>query len=144
MAAKLVEGLEFGGRTRQLTMARMLALSGGEFGSAEWPRKNVHTDAARAADAGLSAPIASGIHREADIVRLLIELFGESWFWHGELSVNHLCPVFAGTWVQPRARVCAIKPGEAGDIVELEVWCETSEKVIVTVGTASCREESNR
>ena len=144
MAVKLVEGLEFSGRTRQLTMARMLALSGGELGSAEWPRKNVHTDATKAADAGFHAPIASGIHREADIVRLLIDLFGEGWLRHGKLSVNHLCPVFAGTWVQPRARVRARKPGEAGDILELDVWCETPEKVIVTAGTASCREELNR
>ncbi len=141
MATKLVDGLEFTGHLRQLTMARMLAFSGGALGSAEWPRKNLHTDAAKAADAGLPAPIASGIQCEGDIIRLLIELFGERWFRYGKLSVTHLRPVFAGTWVQARARVGTRKPGEAGDILELEVWCETPEKVSLTVGKASCLEE---
>ena len=140
MKAKFAEGKEFSGRARALSMTRMLAFSGGPFAAPGWPAKNLHTDAAKAREAGLAAPIASGVQYEGDIIRLLTELFGDTWFSRGKLHVKYPRPVFAGMSVLPRARVRARRPGDGGTVVELEVWCETSEKEVVVVGTASCIE----
>lgn len=138
MSAELSEGREFSGVARELSMTRMLAFSGGSFGAPGWPAKNLHTDAAKAKEAGLAAPIASGIQCEGDIIRLLIELFGDAWFGSGRLHVKYPRPVFAGTSLVARARVRSRQASGAGTLVELEVWCETPEKEIVVVGTASC------
>jgi acyl dehydratase len=138
MFANLLEGREFSGHRRELSMTRMLAFSGGPFGIAGWPARNLHTDTAKAAEAGLRAPIASGVQCEGDLIRLLTELFGEAWFRHGKLHVKYPRPVFAGMSVQPHARVRARRHGEGGTVVELDVWCEAPEKEIVLVGTASC------
>ena len=100
-----------------------MAISGGTFGSAEWPRRNLHTDAAKAAEAGLPAPIASGIQCEGDIVRLLIRLFDEQWFSHGKLNVTHRRPVFEGTWIQAHARVGATTLVGQEEIVHVDGWC---------------------
>jgi acyl dehydratase len=140
MNANLSEGQEFRGRTRELSMGRMLAFSGGPFAAAGWPAKNLHTDQAKAVEAGLSAPIASGIQCEADIIRLLTELFGDEWFRSGVLHVKYPRVVFAGTSLSARAHVTATRAADAGAIVELEVSCETAEGEKVVVGTASCRQ----
>ena len=138
MTANWSEGQEFSGAARELSTARILAFSGGAFGAPGWPAKNLHTDPAKAKEAGLAAPIASGIQFEADIIRLLIDLFGDAWFASGKLHVKYPRPVFAGTPVVARARVRTTQASGAGTLVELEVWCETQEKEIVVVGTASC------
>ena len=130
-------GQEFTGPRRCLSKARILALSGGVLGSADWPRRNLHTDAAKAAEAGLPAPIASGIQCEGDIVRLLIGLLGDAWFSSGRLNVTHRRPVFEGTWIQARARITETSSTDAGELLRIEVWCETPEQEIVTSGTAS-------
>jgi acyl dehydratase len=140
MNANLSEGQEFSGRARELSMTRMLAFSGGPFVAAGWPAKNLHTDMAKAVEAGLTAPIASGIQCEADIVRLLTELFGDEWFRSGVLHVKYPRLVFAGTSLLARARVSATRAADAGAIVDLEVWCETPDGEKVVVGTASCRQ----
>ncbi len=141
MAPDIVEGEEFKGGARQLTMTRLLAFSGGPFAAPGWPAKNLHTDVAKAAEAGLGGPIASGVQCEGDIIALMMELFGEAWLRHGRLHVMYPRPVFAGTWVQARARIRGRRPTDDGSFVELDVWCETSEGVKVVVGTASCLEQ---
>lgn len=139
MNETLTEGREFSGAARELSTGRILAFSGGPLASAGWPAKNLHTDAAKAAEAGLNAPIASGIQCEGDIIRLLIGIFGEkTWFRSGRLHVKYPRLVFAGTHLVARARVRALRRGDPGTFVELDVWCETSEKETVVVGTASC------
>lgn len=140
MSTNLGEGKEFSGLTRELSMTRILAFSGGPLAAPGWPAKNLHTDAAKAKEAGLTAPIASGIQCEGDIIRLLTELFGDQWFRSGKLHVKYPRPVYAGTLLTPRVRVRSKRPGDAGTVVELEVWCETPEKEIVVVGAASCLE----
>src|ERR1043166_2356877 len=118
----LTEGQEFNGALRELSTGRILAFSGGPFATPGWPAKNLHTDRAKAAEAKLDAPIASGIQCEGDIVRLLIELFGEAWFRHGKLHVKYPRPVFAGASVQSRARVRSRRVDGAATTIELDVW----------------------
>ena len=131
---------EFNGCMRELSTGRILAFSGGPLASAGWPAKNLHTDVAKAAEAGLEAPIASGIQFEGDVIRLLIELFGDAWFTSGKLHVKYPRPVDAGMSLRPSARVKSKRSTDAGTLIELEVWCQTSEKEVVLVGTASCVE----
>jgi len=133
-----VEGQEISGQMREMSTARILAFSGGSFSAPGWPAKNLHTDAAKAKEAGLTAPIASGIQCECDLIRLLADLFGDAWFRSGKLHIKYPRPVFSGMSLRPHARVLARRPGDAGAIVELEVWCETLEKEVVIAGTASC------
>jgi acyl dehydratase len=134
----MTEGQEFRGAVRELSLARMLAFSGGPLAAEGWPAKNLHTDLAKAKEAGLAAPIASGIQYEADVIRLLTELFGDAWTRSGKLCVKYPRVVFAGASLQACARV---RSKDAGGRVELEVWCETGEKEVVLAGTASCVEQ---
>jgi len=140
MPNALTAGQEFNGTVRELTMTRMLAFSGGPFASHGWPAKNIHTDAAKAVEAGLAAPIASGIQCEADIVRLLLAIFGKRWLSSGKLHVKYPRPVFAGASLRPCARVRGVQAREGSTHVELDVWCETLDKQVVVVGTATCVE----
>ena len=138
MALKFAVDTEFKGRVREISMARILAFSGGLFSAAGWPAKNLHTDPDKAAEAGLSLPIASGMQCEGDVVRLLDALFGAAWRRHGRIHVKYPNPVFAGTSLQAHARVRARQETINGTVVELDVWCESLDNEIVLMGTASC------
>src|ERR1043166_3628460 len=99
MSAILSEGQELRGVPRELSVGRMLAFSGGPLAAAGGPAKNLHTDAGKAKEAGLAAPIASGVQCEADIIRLLTDTFGDAWSRSGKLHVKYPRPVYAGTTV---------------------------------------------
>ena len=135
----LQEGAEVAGAPRKLTMGRILAFSGGPLAAPGWPARNLHTDQTKAAEAGLSAPIVSGIQCEADVTRLLIQLFGEkAWLETGRLHVKYPRPVFADAQLTAHARVRTRQTNGDSIKVELDVWCDTTEKEMVVVGTASC------
>jgi len=134
VTAQLVEGALFSGAPRVLSAARILAFSGGPFDAPGWPAKNLHTDAAKAAEAGLAEPIVSGIQCEADVVRLLASLFGDLWYRRGRLSVKYPRVVTAGMTIRAHARVKSVGEGT----IELEVWCDTPDGTMVVVGTAGC------
>ncbi len=134
----LHEGQEFSGGVREISMARMLAFAGGPLANPGWPAKNLHTDQGKAAQAKLRAPIASGLQYESDIIRLLLRLFDDAWWSHGAIHVKYPRPVYADTRLSAHARVSATKPVDGGMLIELDVWCETTEKEVVIVGTASC------
>lgn len=131
-------GAEFTGPVKTLAPVRMLAFSGGPIDTLEWPAKNLHTDIEKAADAGLSAPIASGIQYEGHLVELMVRLFGDAWFREGMLQAKYPRTVTAGDLVQPMARVTARSAD--GDKIgfELEVWCQRADEEKVLVGTARC------
>jgi hypothetical protein len=40
--------------------------------------------------------------------------------------------------VQAHARVCARHACPRGTAVELELWCDTADRLVVAAGTASC------
>src|SRR5258706_1809686 len=125
MPSKLDDGETFTGCMRELSIARLLAFSGGVLASTGWPAKNLHTDPHKAAEAGLPAPIASGVQCEGDIIRLMTEVFGNAWFAHGKLHVKYPRPVLAGMSVRACARVRAREARSEGSLIELDVWCET-------------------
>ena len=126
------------GRARVVSMTRILAFSGGPLAAEGWPARNLHTDRTKAAEAGLAAPIASGVQCEGDMIRLMTDLFGDAWFRHGRMQVKYPRPVLAGMTIQAHARVNARRPAQHGTLVELEVRCEATDGTLVAVGTASC------
>jgi len=136
LEAKL--GQVYAGKTRKLTWARALALSGGPFGTPGWPEKNLHTDLAAAKAAGLSTVVVSGTQWEGYLVGLLVEMIGTAWFNGGQLEIKIPRSVKIDETVQPKARVEARE--QEGDRVRiaLSVWCENQDSEQVLVGTASC------
>ena len=131
-------GAKFVGPERALALVRMLAFSGGSIDTPAWPARNLHTDADKAAEAGLDAPIASGIQYEGHLVELLIQIFGDAWFREGELQAKYPRTVAAGDVVRPVARVTA--RSDDGDRIhfDVEVWCQRADDEKVLVGTARC------
>ena len=131
-------GAEFAGPQHTFEPVRMLTFSGGPIDAPGWPAKNLHTDAEKAAEAGLPAPIASGIQYEGHLVELLVQLFGDAWFREGVLQAKYPRTVAAGDIVQPMARVTG-RSADAGRVAfDLEVWCQRAGDEKVLVGTARC------
>ena len=132
------EGQEFEGPLQALSMERMLAFSGGPIATPDWPAKNLHTNFEKAKDAGLSAPIASGLQYEGHLLRLLQDLFGNAWPQGGKMRIKYPRPIMAGDVVQAKVRVKSKVLCDAVVTYELDVWCEKQDKEKVLVGTASC------
>lgn len=138
ITAKTEVGTEFVGAAYELALVRMLAFSGGPIDTPGWPAKNLHTDVEKAAEAGLPAPIASGIQYEGHLVELLVKLFGDAWFREGVLQAKYPRTVAAGDRVQPMARVTG-RSTETGSVTfDLEVWCQRAGDEKILVGTARC------
>ena len=75
----IAEGTELSGPGRIISLPRTLAFSGGPLDAPNWPSANLHTDTEKAAEAGLAAPIASGLQYQSDLVRFLMDLLGDDW-----------------------------------------------------------------
>lgn len=130
-AGKLLEG-----RPRKLSLARMLAFSGGPFDSLSWPEANLHTSAERAGEAGLDAIIASGTQSEGILLELMVSLFGSDWHRSGVVDAKITRSVFIDDTIQAKARVTARNPVHDGERITLEVWCENGNGEAVIVGEA--------
>jgi hypothetical protein len=132
-------GTRFAGRVRELSLDRILALSGGLFSEPHWPHKNLHTDIDKAHEAGLPDVIASGNQSVGILVALLMRLFGPMWLRYGILDVKIVKSVYAGDTVQARARLRERR--ETAETVEfaLDAWCENQHGATVVAGTAACR-----
>jgi acyl dehydratase len=115
-----------------LSLARVLALSGGPLGEAGWPQRNLHTDVAKAREAGLGGIIASGTQSEGLLIGFLVELFGERWYAGAELDVRFLKPVSVNETVRPVVRLVTREVVDDRERIMLECWCETNagERVI--------------
>lgn len=132
-------GTSFEGRVRELSLERILALSGGLFSEPNWPHKNLHTDSAKAHEAGLPDVIASGNQSVGILVALLMRIFGPIWLHHGILDVKIVASVYADDTVQARARLRERRQtAEAVEFV-LDAWCANQHGATVVVGTAACR-----
>lgn len=117
-------------------MARMLAFSGRDFDTPNWPAKNLHTDQQKAEEAGFPAPIASSIQAEAHTIRLLESVVGDAWFASGVLELKIVKPLFAGDSYVVRASVKDKQAHEKGTQYVFEVVAEKSDGGIAASGTA--------
>lgn len=131
-------GVHLAGRPLTLTLARVLAFSGGPITEPGWPERNLHTDLGKAREAGLDHIIASGTQSEGLLIAFLVETFGPDWYGSGELEVRFVKPVRVGDTVRPRLRWIAKE--RRGDRLHLtaECWCEVEDASRVIEGKASC------
>lgn len=127
------------GRTVTLTLSRVLAFSGGPLDEPGWPHRNLHTDRATALAAGLPDLIASGTQFEGILLTHLVDLFGPAWHRSGELEAKFIRSGRVNDAITPVAIVRAINDAEAGQTVEVEVWCETQAGDKLLVGSARGR-----
>lgn len=125
------------GRAVTLSLARVLAFSGGDFDSPGWPHRNLHTDDAKAKDAGLPAIIASGTQTEGLLLGLLVGLFGRSWHSTGRIEAKFTRPVLVGETIRPVARLVSRTPEAQGERILLDIWCSNQDDVEAMVGQAS-------
>lgn len=139
VAAGFPPGVEFAGRPRAITAARMLAFSGGPLTRPGWPAPNIHTSTEIARSSGLPGRIASGTQYQSFIVELMIDVFGEAWLAGGKMAVKLVDLVEEGQVVRARARVTGVEEGDRGTEVHLDVWCEREGGAKVLVGTAAGR-----
>ena len=84
----LEPGVVLAGRPRHMTLARVLAQSGGPLDMPGWPDRNLHTDAQAAASAGLDGVVVSGTQWEGHMAGFLVDVFGLAWFHGGEFKVK--------------------------------------------------------
>jgi acyl dehydratase len=117
-------GDHFEGRIRTLSLARMLAFSGGLLDAPEWPDANLHTDDDKAREAGLKSIIASGTQSEGILLELLISLFGPSWHRSGKLDAKMTSSIGVNDTIQAKARLVAQESTPQGTQIVLDVWCE--------------------
>lgn len=131
------DGFEKSGHSKQVSLARMLAFSGGEIGTANWPASNLHTDALKARSAGLKDLIASGIQAEGYLIALILDEVGEQWFRSGTLSVKHLGMLSPGDRVIPKIKVYPSDGTIEGPRYRFDVRCERLDAQLTVVGEAA-------
>lgn len=132
-------GSEFLGLIRRLTRERVLAFSGGPFSQHQWPDQNLHTSLEKAQEAGLLGIIVSATQFEGHLVDLLIDLFGEAWFYAGTIEIKIPKSLMLDDTVQPKAVLHEIRDDGEYRTFVLNVSCENQRGEQVLVGTASCR-----
>ena len=127
------------GRKKKVTSYRTWLFSGGWPRFDGWPAKNVHTDLAAARQSGLPTRAASGAMCLGYLSELLVDLFGDRWLTHGELTSKFIGIIDAGDDIVSKARVTDVAETGSGVQVSLDVWCEKQDGTPVVVGTASGR-----
>lgn len=129
------------GRTKKVTSYRTWLFSGGWPRFDGWPAKNVHTDLDAAQQSGLPTRAASGAMCLGYLTEFLVDLFGEAWLSHGELTSKFIGIVDAGDDIVSKATVTNVEKTKSGVRIFLDVLCENQEGTPVVVGTASGRLE---
>jgi acyl dehydratase len=127
------------GRALTLSLARVLAFSGGPFDEPGWPQRNLHTDVDHARAAGLDRLIASGTQSEGLLIGFLIDTFGSAdWYRGGMLDVRFVKSVNVGDTVRPALRWTSRSERAGALHVTAECWCELENGERVVDGTAAC------
>ncbi|MGE0852703.1 MAG: MaoC family dehydratase [Hyphomicrobiaceae bacterium] len=132
-------GHVFQSRPKRLSFARILAFSGGPFDAADWPHKNLHTDKAKAREAGLDSIIASGTQSEGILIALLVEVCGTAWHSNGTLDVRFVKSVHVNETITAYARLRNRQDGTEAPSLAFDVWCANSAGDSVIAGTAAFR-----
>lgn len=128
--ATVAVGQELEPLVKQMTLDRMrLPLMAGN--------NPIHFDPEFAKQAGLPAPIATGVMSSAYLSEMLTRAFGIDWIRSGRIDVRFIRPIYAGDTLTARGRVTGKSETSTGVRLSLDIWCETQRGEPVTVGTAS-------
>jgi len=129
VAEELVVGQEITPAVKQMTLERMSRplMTGSN---------PIHYDPVFARNAGLPAPIATGVMSSAFLSEMLTTAFGIDWLRSGSIDVKFIRPIYAGDTVTARGRITGKSATSTGVRIALDIWCETQRGEPVTVGTA--------
>jgi acyl dehydratase len=97
----------------------------------------IHYDERFAEEAGLPAPIATGVMSSAFLSEMLTQAFGVEWIRGGAMDVKFIRPIYAGDTVTAHGRITGKTETSTGVRIALNIWCDTQRGEPVTVGTAS-------
>ena len=97
----------------------------------------IHHDPTFAKNAGLPAPIATGVMSSAFLSEMLTKAFGIDWLRSGSIDVKFIRPIYAGDTVTARGRITGKNQSSTGVRLALDIWCETQRGWPVTVGIGS-------
>jgi acyl dehydratase len=98
---------------------------------------NIHTDAAKAKQAGLPGPVAHGRHPVAFFSEAMLQEFGEAWLRTGELEVTLTRLIMPGDRLTLRSEVTAVTPEGAGRRVQVAMALVNQKGETVQSGQAS-------
>lgn len=97
----------------------------------------LHYDAEFARNAGLPAPIATGVMSSAYLSEMLTRAFGVEWIRGGTMDVKFISPIYADDVVTAHGRIIGKHDTSTGVLISLDLWCDTQRGGPVTVGAAS-------
>ena len=105
-------------------------------GSGQSGPVNIHTDPQKAAERGLTEPVASGQMSFAYLHELVARRFGMDFRQGGDLTVTFLKPVYSGDVVTIHGAVSSKDVTDGRTSLVLEVWVENHREEKTAVGTA--------
>ena len=98
----------------------------------------IHDDDDYARSQGLPGIIADGMVSTNWIIGLLLDTFGQDFAKRGRLRTKYVKPIYEDQVVISCARVKGVESSADGrSVYQLEVWCESDAKEILTVGEAT-------
>jgi len=130
-------GAKFAGKLKTASNIRVLAFSGGEFNTPDWPKKNIHTDLEFAKTCGLKSRNVSGTQCMSYLTELMIDIFGESWFDRGKMELKFVSMVDIGDNLVAKAVVTEKELNSSKTKFTLDIECENHNGNKVVVGTAT-------
>lgn len=131
-------GQEFVGKPKKILWERIWTFSGGVFTSQGWPKKNLHTDKEFAQSLALPTMGVSATQYLGHMAELMIDLFGEAWLRHGEMSdVKFIKLVVNGDTLISKVKVVGKEQEGAKVKYLLEIYVENQSNDKVLVGTAT-------
>ena len=141
--AALQPGTEFRALPRQMTRERMRwyidthATVEADDGRIHQGPPTIHDDDDFARSQGLPGIIADGMVSTNWIMGLLLDVFGQDAARRGRLRTKYVKPIYEDQTVVSCARVKHVHGTPEGDnVYQLDVWCESDAKDVLTVGEA--------
>jgi acyl dehydratase len=100
---------------------------------------NIHTDAAKARQAGLPGPVAHGRHPVAIVSETMLRDFGAAWVAGGELDMTLTRLILPGDTLTLRREVVEVRPDGAGVTVVVQLAFTNQQGQPVQTGEARVR-----
>jgi acyl dehydratase len=104
------------------------------FSNAQAFWRSIHTDIEVARESGLKTTVAQGLMQACYISEWATQIFGETWFHTGTLSISFVHPVYPGDIISAQGVVNSKTIEPNGVRVEMETWLQNQDGVLTTVG----------
>ncbi len=132
--AGLTPGTPVGPLTKQVVQDQISVFSG-----ALQNFRNVHTDINIARKAGFRDTLAQGLMGSCWLSEMLNDFFAAAWVTSGWSRLNYLQPMFPADTLTCRGVITEVKEQDGGIDMELELWTENQDGLLVTAGWGGAR-----